>query len=115
MVDLKQGATFISDDLLILLLDILNLPDTDCNWFSWLAAFDVVQSLHSSLALMETMMVRMNVMMMVFMAMVKIMVVVKMMGVDLDEGSKSIDGVSRNCNNLSRLHNLSRQLEEPKI
>ena len=109
MVDLKQGATFISDDLLILLLDILNLPDTDCNWFSWLAAFDVVQSLHSSLALMETMMVRMNVMM------IKIMVVVKMMGVDLDEGSKSIDGVSRNCNNLSRLHNLSRQLEEPKI
>ena len=111
MIDLKQGATFISDDRLILLLDILNLPNTDCNWFSWLAAFDVVQTLHSSLALM----VRMNVMMMVFMAMVKIMVVVKMMGVDLDEGSKSIDGVSRNCNNLSRLHNLSRQLEEPKI
>ena len=111
MIDLKEGATFISDDLLILLLDILDLPNTDCNWFSWLAAFDVVQSLHSSLALMETMMVRMNVMMMVFV----VMVVVKMMGVDLDEGSKSIDGVSRNCNNLSRLHNLSRQLEEPKI
>ena len=37
-----------------LLLYILDLPNADCNWFTWLPSFDVIQSLHSSLTLMMT-------------------------------------------------------------